>query len=388
MLDISPQQEVGQDEHHYSTLARWLDVGKQLGPAVYSFDLAFSGRYAVALDLPLSTARGRQLLTPGIEALNDPSLGLKAFIWPVVEVRLYREAHAATNMTDASGAAAFPPHWLNSRAGDFGNDPWPLPSLTGEAAQRLSVITFESLFHHHRKHCFVLRQDGRESKSISVPYPTSFHATTEEAFQHHVEWVRASSRPTLAVLYAKSHGRGPDGPALRKALNAQCSASSSCLNLYDLSPPKQAKANAGGGQREPVLTNAAVHAELRDATFCLEPQGDTPTRPQLFECLLCGGIPVFFSSCARPDLLYERIYEPFLPRHERTDFGCGQWAVVLDSRRVLAEPGYLMRELEAIASNATVRPTPYGPRPRPAVRLAPSPARCAGHLLRWPPAPA
>ena len=33
-----------------------------------------------------------------------------------------------------------------------------------------------------------------------------------------------------------------------------------------------------------------VHEKLRKATFCLEPQGDTPTRSQIFECLLSGGI--------------------------------------------------------------------------------------------------
>ena len=65
-----------------------------------------------------------------------------------------------------------------------------------------------------------------------------------------------------------------------------------------------------------------------------------------------GGIPVFFASCARPDLLYETVYHPFLPRHERTAFGAGSWAVLLNSSRVGSEPGYVWRELRAIAADA------------------------------------
>ena len=36
---------------------------------------------------------------------------------------------------------------------------------------------------------------------------------------------------------------------------------------------------------------AEVHAELRAATFCLEPQGDTPFRSQVFECLVRSSPP-------------------------------------------------------------------------------------------------
>lgn len=124
------------------------------------------------------------------------------------------------------------------------------------------------------------------------------------------------------------------------------------------------------------LTNADVHAELRHSQFCLEPQGDTPSRSQIFEGLLSGCIPVFFSSCVRPDLVYERMYEPFLPKHERTTFGAGPWAVVLDARRVLTNATYVMDELAGLARNTSqideMRRTIIGIMPRLQYRDVPA----------------
>jgi hypothetical protein len=103
-----------------------------------------------------------------------------------------------------------------------------------------------------------------------------------------------------------------------------------------------------------TLSNGEIHAEARDSTFCLEPQGDTPSRSQIFECLMTGSIPVFFSSCAQPDLVYERLYAPFLPPYERQEFGPGLWAVVLSSERAVNEPTYVMDELQALRANKTL----------------------------------
>ena len=116
-------------------------------------------------------------------------------------------------------------------------------------------------------------------------------------------------------------------------------------NNTNASPPE---GSAGGGK---LRTNWEVHDALRSARFCLQPAGDTPTRSQIFECLLCGGIPVFFSTCAQADLVYERLYEPFLPPFERTAFGPGPWAVVLDEERVINNQTYLLGTLANIAAD-------------------------------------
>ena len=179
-----------------------------------------------------------------------------------------------------------------------------------------------------------------QNRSISVPYPTSFHLSTTGALAAHRQWANASSRPSLAVMYAGAHGAGPDGSGLRNSLLKECNSSDSCVHL---------EFDASGVHK---FSNAEVHAALRDATFCLEPQGDTPFRSQVFECLISGSIPVFFTSCPGLDMVYERLYEPFLPRFDRTEFGLGTWAVVLDSRRAENEEGYTMAALARIARDA------------------------------------
>ena len=85
----------------------------------------------------------------------------------------------------------------------------------------------------------------------------------------------ASSRKALAVMYAGVHGAGPDGIELRRSLSIVCDDSELCTHV-----------KFGTG-----LSNAEVHAELRAATFCLEPQGDTPFRSQVFECLVRSSPP-------------------------------------------------------------------------------------------------
>jgi len=403
-IDRRPKDRAGSGKDHYSTLSKWLNVTGMLDrQRVYSFDMTGPNQHLG----PRVLARWDELsdkdfatlcptMRQDIDTLNDAGRGLRAFVWSAVELRLFREAHQATVM-------AHPPAWFDPKpAGGMASSDGrsgsacELQPLTEEARNRLTVLTFESLSRHANRSCFVLRDDARSSQSISVPYPTSFHPTSEAAFDRHLEWVHRSTRPHLAVLYASLHGKGPDGSELRTAIDLSCLEDSSCVNLlyrrhYSTTP--RASRNGGpyldgtgtggitllGGddgdgrkdahvseafadrlanravtsEEDMELSNGEVHAELRDSIFCLEPQGDTPMRSQVFECLLCGTIPVFFSSCARPDLVFERIYEPFLPPYERTAFGPGLWAVVLDSERAMSEPTYVMDALRAIALNTT-----------------------------------
>mmetsp|Transcript_14902 Transcript_14902/g.38459 ORF Transcript_14902/g.38459 Transcript_14902/m.38459 type:complete len:788 (-) Transcript_14902:128-2491(-) len=358
MIDTAQFSPVGSGRDHYSHLSRWVQsIFKP--SAVVPFDLTTTTAFGnvrepdydamLALDPDRTTSTGRAALIPFVRQLHERNRNLKAIVWPAVELRMYSEAHAATTMTKAHGnctVPAYPTTWFNALNSttqgpieEAGIRPMP-----HHAANKFTVITFETLFHHSAPHCFILRNDGHQNRSIAVPYPTSFHAASDEAFERHVKTVRKDERHHLAVMYASSHNKGLDGPELRMALNEQCTSSKRCRNLLDL-----VHQHPDGTNATMNLSNLDVHGELRRATFCLEPQGDTPTRSQIFECLMTGTIPVFFSSCARPDLVYERMYEPFLPRYDRSSFGAGDWAVVLDSSRVMNEPGYMEDELSRLA---------------------------------------
>jgi len=359
-LDTSPERAVGSGPDHYTRLQRWLLLageGRVLPIGLGSGDeptwatiqamehaadlrRTNSSQDRDTLSLPGNRTasselyEGIQALEPFTRMLSNASLGYRAFVWSAVELRLYMEGHEAADMVGRDGKDAFPSQWFNGMADEA--------QMSAEAHQRLTVITFEPLFHNALPACPVLRTDSRAKHAMAVPYPTSYHATTDAAFDAHMAWVRASPRDILAVYYGGSHGMAKD---LRERIERVCMRAERCHSL---------NSHGGFNGSSAALTNGEVHGALRKATFCLEPAGDTPTRSQIFDCLLSGGLPVFFASCARADLVYERMYEPFLPRYDRTGFGAGKWAVLLDSRQVMANETYMMNELAAIAENTTL----------------------------------
>ena len=168
--------------------------------------------------------------------------------------------------------------------------------------------------------CFLARQ---QSNAVAVPYPTFFRAPSIWAMLAHQEWMQQSKRATLFAFGAAPHGQHP---VFRLLLTRQCAASEACDNLdcFKTGP------NSCKHDHAPFLR--AYH----EATFCLQPDGDTPTRQGIFDAILAGCIPVFFSTCLGRDLFYEQVYAPFLPPYERLAFGAGDWAVVLNATAVYA----------------------------------------------------
>ena len=131
--------------------------------------------------------------------------------------------------------------------------------------------------------------------------------------------------------------------SLRSALASRCRgfADHACLDLTHERPPAN------------TSFLSWLVGSYADAEFCFMPQGDTPTRGAVFDALCALCIPVFFSSCVPGgDLAYELMYHPYLPRHERTSWGVGEWAVTLNMRD--AYSGSLEEGLRNI-SNETKR---------------------------------
>jgi hypothetical protein len=134
--------------------------------------------------------------------------------------------------------------------------------------------------------------------------------------------MQGPGRTVLMSFVGGAHGMHPH---FRMLLHRQCAASEACLHMPCMGTELHKKCKRDNG---------AIARVLRRTTFCLEPDGDTPTRQSWFDAILSGCIPVFFSSCLREDLFYEHVYHPFLPAHTRTTFGAGDWAVVLNSSAV------------------------------------------------------
>jgi hypothetical protein len=167
--------------------------------------------------------------------------------------------------------------------------------------------------------CFRMMPRGRE---VAVPYPTNFRARNGASLAAHLTWMQGSNRTALMSFVGGAHGIHA---YFRMLLHHECASSLVCLHRQCISTKEMERCK---------LDHAAIAHMLHRSTFCLAPDGDTPTRQSWFDSILSGCIPVFFSTCLRDDLFYEHVYDPFLPAYTRTSFGAGDWAVLLNATAI------------------------------------------------------
>lgn len=241
---------------------------------------------------------------------------------------------------------------------------WPSMFIKGvdgcmERLRQLTIVSVESRYVDRDEDvlCPIRAARGRR-RSVAVPYPTHFHAKSDAAMAAHADWIVQSRRRAFLTAYAAAAHGEYAVLHLRQRLAAIClaaSANGECKYIpmtlgrgrhYGL--PLQGKGAASCAKQERhwrVFTDAYAQSD-----FCLMPPGDSATRQAIFDALLCGCIPVFFSTCLHADLVYETMYEPFAPRHERRSWGAGAWAVVLNASAAVEERGseYILQELKRI----------------------------------------
>ncbi|WCJ25984.1 Exostosin family protein [Euphorbia peplus] len=135
-------------------------------------------------------------------------------------------------------------------------------------------------------------------QELSVPYLTSFHPPTLTLLESWVKRVRNSKRTTF-MLFAGGGGVGAT-PNIRRSIRTECE------NVTD-------DVFVGNGGYRYLSYNKVCdlvdcsngiceHDPIRymrpivQATFCLQPPGDTPTRRSTFDAIIGGCIPVFFEE--------------------------------------------------------------------------------------------
>lgn len=118
------------------------------------------------------------------------------------------------------------------------------------------------------------------SNAHSIPYPTSFHPSTDEDIRAWQTFVRNHKKEYLIGFAGVGHGMGAN---IRNLLYRLCINQTEdvckffdCKNRVCIMKPQN-----------------VVHFYL-GGTFCLQPPGDTPTRKGLFDSILAGCIPVVF----------------------------------------------------------------------------------------------
>ena len=188
-----------------------------------------------------------------------------------------------------------------------------------------------------------VRDLDKSARHVSVPYPTHYRLTSPPKVDMHVTTALYRRRVNLMAVFAGIHGQAAE---LRRFLHAECDASASCRTLVNRNWYRNVISDE-------LLDIQKVYSV---SDFCLQPEGDTPTRQSWFDAAINLCIPVFFSDCLEPNLLFETEYDHFLPPvRKRAAFGAGVWAVLLNASAVLARPGLLVEQLESISTEERSR---------------------------------
>ncbi|KAL3683135.1 hypothetical protein R1sor_001157 [Riccia sorocarpa] len=124
-------------------------------------------------------------------------------------------------------------------------------------------------------------------KEMAVPYPTAFHPRSDWELMLWKKKVATSPRNGSLVSLAATPRRDKTKGSvmyyfLRDTLFDQCNKSEVCTVLM---------CDQINCESNPHL----VTSLLLQSTFCLQPPGDSPTRKGVFDCLVAGTIPVFFT---------------------------------------------------------------------------------------------
>nr|GLL48593.1 probable xyloglucan galactosyltransferase GT19 [Ipomoea trifida] len=148
-------------------------------------------------------------------------------------------------------------------------------------------------------------------QETAIPYPTSFHPPNLAFYESWVNRVKRSRRTAL-MLFAGGGGISAN-PNIRRSIRLECDNSTN-FNINGTGYHKVCDfvdCSNGICEHDPIK----FMKPMLQATFCLQPPGDTPTRRATFDGILAGCIPVFFD-----DLTAKKQYKWHLPVEKYNEF--------------------------------------------------------------------
>lgn len=168
---------------------------------------------------------------------------------------------------------------------------WGLPVTTQDDLANVTFLWWEKAFARVRE--------------IGIPYPTSFHPSTDADLRLWQETVKHAKREWLVSYLgsARRKFRHQSTLLFRQELKKQCEEDTARCRFMDCT--LQYTQWQIPCESEPEI----IMLEFSNAVFCLQPEGDTPTRKSIFDSMIAGCIPVVFSN-----LTAELQYEGYLPR--------------------------------------------------------------------------
>ncbi|XP_007209280.2 probable xyloglucan galactosyltransferase GT19 [Prunus persica] len=138
----------------------------------------------------------------------------------------------------------------------------------------------------------------------AVPYPTSFHPPNLSLLESWVQRARRSRRTTL-MMFAGGGGVGRN-PTIRRSIRNECENNTMNKNVKNVNNVGMYGSGVGGFSKLCDVVDCSngicEHDPIRfmrpmlQASFCLQPPGDTPTRRSTFDSIVAGCIPVFFEE--------------------------------------------------------------------------------------------
>ncbi|KAJ3683690.1 hypothetical protein LUZ60_013917 [Juncus effusus] len=125
----------------------------------------------------------------------------------------------------------------------------------------------------------------KDTNQFGIPYPSYFHPSTRSEMTTWQDEVRRSERNHLFTFIGAERSGNSTTAKIRSELLRQCSSSERCLLINCKVNPRLCRGDSDW-----------IMAVMKRAHFCVQPQGDTWTRRSMFDSVLAGCIPVFFSE--------------------------------------------------------------------------------------------
>ncbi|KAL3675174.1 hypothetical protein R1sor_025122 [Riccia sorocarpa] len=146
----------------------------------------------------------------------------------------------------------------------------------------------------------LMEREPTTDNELGIPYPTSFHPSSQERLWSWILEVQRSEREYL-MTYVGAPRPWLDW-SVRGILSNQCkqAGNQTC---------QQVDCSVIICSHNPI----AIYKAFIKSDFCLQPRGDSSTRRSTFDCLISGAIPVFF----HPDSAYTQ-YQWHLPEDPST----------------------------------------------------------------------
>ncbi|GAB4839797.1 Probable xyloglucan galactosyltransferase gt19 [Ancistrocladus abbreviatus] len=129
----------------------------------------------------------------------------------------------------------------------------------------------------------------------AIPHPTSFHPPSLALLESWVLRVRRSHRSTL-MLFAGGGGTS-SSPNIRRSIRDACESGGNDTAIWNGNGRYQklceiVDCSNGICEHDPIR----YMKPMLQASFCLQPPGDTPARRSAFDGIIAGCIPVFFED--------------------------------------------------------------------------------------------